>query len=269
MKSFLTTVMVCLLVLTSASPYPNSNYPLVTATTQNTVVLRGPVDSSSVSDTIQKLLQVEGNDVYLVLSTPGGSVVDGYHLVQTIDALYAKGVTVHCIADVAISMGFVIFQSCPVRYVRPASILMQHQMSFGTSGAIEHVKSYVNFVSNMARELNERQANRVNLTLNEFRNRTLSDWWVFGHQTLTDNLADQMVNLLCGHDTLDKTMSETRMTMFGPVELEFYQCPLLNKPKSVKWENNLNESQVSSLIAMFDPDKMVSDYDKISGLLVF
>lgn len=230
--------------------YPHSPLPLVTLTSDNVVTLRGPVTTSSVSDTIQRMISVTQthNEVNLVLSTPGGSVVDGYQLVQVIDALAKQGKTVNCIADVAISMGFVIFQSCPNRYVRPSSILMQHQMSFGISGPIEHVNNYVKFVNGMERDLTERQAKRLGLSEEEFRDRIRSDWWAFGYDILRNDMADEMRLVTCDRDLLEKTEDITFDTFFGPVTLEMSKCPLIAKPLKVRFGGEEVDAKVASKI---------------------
>ena len=263
-----TIIVLCLtLHLCNASPYPEMNNNLLTVTSHNTVVLRGPVDDSSVSDIILKLHQIKENNIYLILNTPGGSVVSGYHLIQTIDAFHKDGVKVICIANVALSMGFVILQSCPVRYIMPSSIIMQHQMAFGIIGPIERVKNYVNFVDNIETKINMRQANRLGLTLEDFKYRIINDWWIFGEQAIVNDMADEMIYLLCEHDMLNKTTIETRYTMFGPIEIEFYQCPLISKPKSIRWSNYLTNDKQNLVLSMFDSDKMVFEYDKIRNFL--
>lgn len=223
-------------------------------TNENTVSLRGPVTTFSVSQVTEQLLSKSGeSDLYLYLSTPGGSVVDGYQLVQVIDTLYRNGVTVHCVADVAISMGFVIFQSCPERHVRASTILMQHQMSFGTRGPIEHVKNYVDFVNHMESEILVRQANRLGMTPEQFKQKTVSDWWTYGHETMNQNLADSMVLVSCSEEMTHMNDTVKVMSFFGPVNVVFNRCPLISAPKKIEFARSLQLDQgKASAVTNFD-----------------
>ena len=119
---------------------------------------------------VNEIYKNKEKNLYIYISSPG-SVVDGYQIVEAINTVSQNGINVYCIGDVSISMAFVIFQSCPYRYIRKSSILMQHQMSFGTKGEIE--KSYVNFINNMK---NFRTIKRLKLKLEDFENKIMNDW---------------------------------------------------------------------------------------------
>jgi ATP-dependent Clp protease protease subunit len=254
--------------------YDNLDYPLINLTADNLVVLRGTVNMESVSNVIEQLHAVGNDSVYLYINSPGGSVVDGYHLVQTIDALYKSGKTVICIADTAISMAFVIFQSCPVRYIRPSSILMQHQMSFGIRGSIEQVKNYVSFVDNMEEEINIRQALRIGMPVTEFKDKIMNDWWTYGYQTIEHNLADEMVFMLCDKELMEQTTVTVINTWFGPVTLHYSGCPLLNYPKKILFdsEDNINiedKKMITDLLmSINDPIKAMNNYNDYRKMIL-
>ena len=270
----------------SNSNYWSPSYPVIQLTDDNHVVLRGPIDTSTASRVIREL-HTKGSDdeVYLYINSPGGSVVDGYHIVQTIDALYHSGKTVKCVADTAISMAFVIFQSCPVRYARPSSILMQHQMSFGVGGPIEHVRNYVEFVEGMENDMLLRQAARVGLTPEEFKAKTLSDWWTYGSEITANNLADEMVYVLCAESEFNRTTKVVYRTFFGDVTVHFSGCPLLNVPLRVEWgssdetttdtdedtttdtpDEDTQKEVEDLLMKLFDPLAMYENYARLCQL---
>jgi ATP-dependent Clp protease protease subunit len=253
--------------------YDCLDYPLINLSTENLVVLRGAVNMESVSKTIEQLHSVGNDSVYLYLNSPGGSVVDGYHLVQMIDALHKSGKTVTCIADTAISMAFVIFQSCPVRYVRPSSILMQHQMSFGVRGSIEQVKNYVNFVDGMEEEINIRQALRVGMEVSEFKEKIMNDWWVYGYQTVENNLADEMVFMLCDKDLIAQTTVTTIHTWFGQVTLHYSGCPLLNYPREIVFGNDDVDTEdkrmiTDLLMSINNPNEAMNKYAEYRKMIL-
>lgn len=254
--------------------YDSLDYPLINLTADNLVVLRGVIDMESVSKTIEQLHSVGTDSVYLYLNSHGGSVVDGYHLVQTIDALHKSGKTVTCIADTAISMAFVIFQSCPVRYVRPSSILMQHQMSFGIRGSIEQVKNFVSFVDGMEEEINIRQALRIGMPVTEFKDKIMNDWWVYGYQTIENNLADEMVFMLCSKDLMEQTTVTTINTWWGPITLHYSGCPLLNYPRKIIFGNeediDVEDRKMITelLMSINDPIKAMDNYKEYRKMIL-
>ena len=84
----------------------------ITLTNDNFVSLRGPVSSISISNLINNLISKTADVRYIYLNTNGGSVDAGLKLVNVIQGLEDNNIVVNCIADTAISMGFVIFQFC-------------------------------------------------------------------------------------------------------------------------------------------------------------
>ena len=112
---------------------------LIELTTNNSVILRGPVNSISVSKWIYNINKIKTDDIYIYIKSPGGSVTSGNLFIEQIKSLSESGKNIHCIAEFAASMAFIILQSCPNRYGLFSSILMQHQISFGISGNLQNV----------------------------------------------------------------------------------------------------------------------------------
>ena len=79
----------------------------INLTNDNFVALRGTVTSQSVAEVISNLIDKNDDVRYIFLSTNGGSVIAGLKLINTIKDLENLGIVVNCIADTAISMGFV------------------------------------------------------------------------------------------------------------------------------------------------------------------
>ena len=112
----------------------------ITLTSENTVSLLGPVTRQSIGEVNQELLKVsqqgkEKDPIYLVLYTPGGSVMAGLELMQFMNTLRRP---VHVVANYAASMGFHILQSSSVRYVTKYATIMSHRASGGFDGDIPH-----------------------------------------------------------------------------------------------------------------------------------
>lgn len=204
-------------------------------TKDNFVTFRGPVTGSSASKFVNELMSKRNqSELFVYLATPGGSVTAGLEIAQTLQALSDEGVNVTCVADVALSMGFVLTQFCPgQRVVMPQSIMMQHQIAFGLEGPIHNVHSYLNSIVEWNEDLDQQQADRIGLTLREFQDRVHDDWWLFGKRALTNDVADKMVNVYC--DFAPGVEKLTINTMFGPVHLSFSTCPVARDPLSISF----------------------------------
>jgi ATP-dependent protease ClpP protease subunit len=105
----------------------------IVLSSENTVSLFGPVDRSSIGEVMHELNRLsqvgkKEDPIYLVLYTPGGSVMAGLDLIQYMNTLRRP---VHSVAIFAASMGFHILQNSPVRYVTKYATVMSHRASGG------------------------------------------------------------------------------------------------------------------------------------------
>lgn len=207
-----------------------SKIDTVTLTPNNVATLRGPIDDASASRFINQLLSLPDQDIYIYLYTPGGGVVAGYQIIETMDMLVDHGKKIHCIADRASSMGFAILQCCQHRYVRQSSLVMQHQFQLHDQGPMEHVIERMRLVQRLYKMLTERQAERLSMTFEDFRQRTLNDWYMFGPDIVSNGVADAMIHVRCDHELLKGHHNETTDGFFVTVEEEYSDCPLIHTP---------------------------------------
>jgi hypothetical protein len=147
-----------------------------------------------------------------------------------------SGKKIICIGNIALSMGFVILQYCPERIILQSSIIMQHQSSLGLQGPLNNVNSYLDFIHTMGDEIDNQQSKRIGLELLEFRNKINNEWWLFGSDVLTHNVADKMAWVLFDFKTTH--IEDKFSTFFGPVTFVFSKCPLAIEPINVKFEDN-------------------------------
>ena len=123
--------------LFTGKAYPNSK--TVVLEKGNTVVIRSPVNSKSMSKAMFELNELsfklnKEDKIYLVLDTPGGSVFAGLDFIDYAKALPQKIIT---ITKFAASMGFQIVQNLDDRYITPSGTLMSHRASGGVSGQFD------------------------------------------------------------------------------------------------------------------------------------
>ena len=242
-------LLVSLLLLTVVS---STAPPTIKLTEKNFVVIRGPIDGMSSARVIDQLLRAQHEkELYVYIISPGGSVLNGMEIVRTMRSLSDSGVSIKCVADTALSMGFVIFQYCPVRYVTMSSVLMQHQMNMGIRGPINQVVNYISFIKSIEESVDTFQADRMGKTLDQFHALTGHDWWSFGKNSVTENAADMMVNVMCDFDP--QPVEEIYHTPFGDAVVTYSNCPLARSPLKVSFDG----AEEVEVRAMFDPDNYV------------
>jgi ATP-dependent protease ClpP protease subunit len=142
----------------------------------------GAVDEESVAEAIKYLDAAKergDKSVVLKISSPGGSVFDGFELAQHIEDL---GIPVHChVQGMAASMGFFILQSCTTRSMDRRAILMAHEPSVGglISGNETRFRNIAERLKSITTALVEQTCKRLRLTPAQFRAKIDSgrEWW--------------------------------------------------------------------------------------------
>ena len=186
----------------------------------NTLLIRGEINDKQATQFIYELNQKsKKKNLYVYLDTNGGSVDAGNKIVNEIHKY-----NLSCIAQKAISMGFVILQSCNKRYITPLATLMQHQMSYGIMNEKAKVESYVEFIKQIGDELTEMQAKKIGMTSKRFNEKIYNDWWSFGKTALKNKCADEMVDVKCS-TRLTNTTYEIDNGMYIHT---YSKCPLVN-----------------------------------------
>ena len=219
---------------------------LVELNSRNMITIRGPIQPESVSDFLSKSSKIDSNDIYIYISSPGGSVMEGMKIVDIIKSLEKAGKNISCISDFSASMAFIILQSCPRRLATFSSVLMQHQMSLGIEGDIENINTYLNFIKQIDIELNKLQADRIGLSEENFKRKIENDWWIHGPDAKKNFVVDDIVLVECHQDLHDKFETLEVSTMFGPVKLKYTKCPLSRYPVEVGFDgdkDNINITQ--------------------------
>ena len=202
--------------------------------TTNNLMIKGPINNELSSKFIYELNLLENKkNVYVYIDSPGGSIDDGMQIVAQI-----KKYKLSCIAEKAYSMGFIIFQACKNRYIMSHSRLMQHQLSYGIRDEKRKIDNYVRFVDSMEKQIVKEQAERIGIDEDEFIDKTLNEWWLYGNDILIENCADNLVNVECSV-TLTKQNYTNKV---GNYEYTYSKCPLIdnhifkNKTKSMDYE---------------------------------
>lgn len=260
----------CAALLFSSLGFSQSTLPVVDTVTFSKdtplIIVRGEISDISASSFIQSMTQFPNNtNLTLWIDSPGGSVLAFGKMVEAMKAHQGK---ITCVADYAASAAFMLFQYCDERLVTSASILMQHQGSFGLPRMPEaQVDSFYGFIKSMVGEYEETIAARLGLTVEQYEAKYHDDWWLFGRQSITQKTADRLVNVKCAADiTKLNPIKETVQVFIFTFDLEWSRCPTIYMPLSVNGTplfylpENLTNEQIFDMLEKDNPLNNLLDY---------
>ena len=235
---------------------------LIELNNQNLITLRGEIDEQLTSELVRKINKFSNNHVYLYITSPGGSVIDGLQIIDQLKTLEYRNIKLSCIADFAASMAFIIFQSCPVRYITTSSILMQHQMSLKLAGNIENINTYLDFIKDINTDLSEIQATKLNIPLEEFRRKINNDWWMNYKSIIKNNAADSIVTIICNYELVDMFEEITKSTLLFDIKAIFSKCPISHEPIKISYYVKangiyINEQLLNEMVNKIVPSKFI------------
>lgn len=197
---------------------------------KNNILLRGVINQQRASQVIHEINRRENkSELYLILDTPGGDVTHGMQIIGEVQSH-----NLNCIVQKAYSMGFAILQACNKRYLLPFGSVMQHQISMGIQGELGKIKSYVSLVTQYQSYLVDLQAQRINVTSDQFIRNTDNDWWLFGKNAILENVGDEVVTMKCTSNLTKRNISITN----GGFEFIYSACPLITKELEKRKTNN-------------------------------
>lgn len=245
---------------------------------ENTLVFNTVVSEMSVA-TFQVQLQEMSQrlpadaDIIVVMDTPGGDVEAGNALIDSI-----KGVPqpVKTLTIFAASMGFHIVENADQRMILPNGVLMSHRAKGGVDGEFDgSVEVRFRFIKNMLDRLNITAANRMGLSLADYKELIHDEYWARGSDAVSQKAADTVVAARCD-SSLSGTEERKISTPFGVVALVFSKCPLITMPLGIatdKVDTAEHATEIKEVISLLysNPKAFVSDYiqnDKFKALFL-
>lgn len=165
----------------------------------STVRLEVPVDARSVALTINAMEQARksgASRIYLILDSPGGSVLDG---VKVINYIKSSPIPVDTICDgICASMAAHIHQAGARRLMTMKSVLMFHPASGGARGTIEQMSNQLAMFKLFIDRLDADVAARSKQDYAKFKARLVSELWIETTDAIAERFADGVVNILGG-----------------------------------------------------------------------
>ena len=209
----------------------------VVLTKDNFIMLRGEVSLESVSEIIMQLYTTKAERVYFFISSPGGSITAGNLLIS---AMKGASVKTSCVVSTAASMAFAILQQCDERLVMDSTVAMQHVASYGLEGNEPNNITFQAFIERILEDLKDVQAKRIGISLSEFKSKVRDDWWLYGAESVTQNVADRVVTVKCTQELTKTSYHQVIHTMFGDIDLTWNGCPMVEYPTKVGFSQNKN-----------------------------
>lgn len=227
MNKFLLALFLSLMLMFPAFAADKGN---VTLTSDNTIVL----DDAIMSDTVARVMLEaslldsklpSGEPLYLVLSSPGGSIQDG---LEMIDYLKNLNRPVHTVTIFSASMAFQTVQQLGDRLIVPFGTLMAHKARGGFQGEFpgQIDSRYVYWIKRL-NKMDEITAGRTNgkYTVQTLQSLYENEHWVDGSDAVAEGLADRVVGVRCDQ-SLTGTKNQPINFMGFSLVIVKSKCPM-------------------------------------------
>ena len=160
-----------------------------------TVQLFGEVNEDSAKAVVKQLGKLnkdsDSKPITLIISSPGGSVLDGALIVDAINGSKAP-VNTLCIQMCA-SMAAMIHQYGKNRYVLPHAVLMFHPAAGGAYGDVDRMASELAMIQRYVGSMEINAANRAKISIEQYKIRANAQIWLSGEESIKAGFADGVV----------------------------------------------------------------------------
>lgn len=205
----------------------------IVLTPSNTVNIRTQIDDNSVRNAMQEIVRLRGENekeiIYLVLNSPGGDVGAGLNLIRFLDTQE----NIKTITMFAASMASAIVEANKgERLILETGALMFHRAKIQLQGQIGNgeLESELAFIKELIRILEVKNADRMDMDLEDYRTKIKDEYWIVGKQAVDKKGADRIVSIKCSPELLTKVEDLSMESFFGTISLKFNACPLFTSP---------------------------------------
>lgn len=143
---------------------------------------------------ITKLQLESAEPIFLVITSPGGSVLTGAAVISAIQASRAPVYTVCSV--LCASMGAMIHAYGKERYMTDRSILMFHPASSGTQGDVDRMASYTGTIKRFVNKLELDVATRAGISFDKYKAMSAIELWIDSEDATNAKFNDKIVSLL-------------------------------------------------------------------------
>ncbi len=161
------------------------------------IYFTGVVGDDSCNTAVAQLLylsSVDERDISMYINSPGGSVVDGLGLVDTMNYISCD-ISTTCIG-MAASMGSVLLSNGAKgkRFVLPHSRVMIHQVSSGAQGVLKDLEIELEQTRRCKNDLYEILAKNTNKSFEEIERDCDRNYWLIGKEAVEYGIVDKVLD---------------------------------------------------------------------------
>jgi ATP-dependent Clp protease protease subunit len=161
------------------------------------IYFTGVVNSDTCDTAIAQLLylsSVDERDINMYINSPGGSVVDGLGLVDTMNYINCD-ISTTCIG-MAASMGSVLLSNGAKgkRFVLPHSRVMIHQVSSGAQGVLKDLEIELEQTRRCKQDVYKILADNTNKSFDEIEKDCDRNYWLIGEEAVKYGIVDKVLN---------------------------------------------------------------------------
>lgn len=160
------------------------------------IYFSGEVDGFSCDTIVAQLLylsSVENRDINIYINSPGGSVIDGLGIIDTMNFIKCD-VSTTCIG-MAASMGAVLLSNGTKgkRFVLPHSRVMIHQVSSGAHGVLKDLEIELEQAKRCKQDIYEILSKNTGKTLEEIEHDCDRNYWLIGKDCVNYGIVDKVL----------------------------------------------------------------------------
>lgn len=195
----------------------------VTLNDSNTVILTGAIGEQSISVAQEITSKSKRGPIFLLINSPGGSVLDGVQIVSAVQAATHPVYTV-CL-QICASMASIIFEMGTKRLMVDRSVLMFHEAAGGLQGPFNQMKTRLNFFNRFVNKMDYEIATRIGLDPDVFRSQLANEIWLDAEDSIKQNYADKLVNVniqgLATHTGPEERIKSQNKALKEKVDINF------------------------------------------------
>lgn len=176
------------------------SYDLYSRLLKDRIIFVPEINQYTANLIIGQLLFLKSSDpkgkITMYINSPGGSIMDGDGILDTMDYLKSTGITIETIVvGKAASFGALILLNGTKgkRYVLPRSRVMIHQPLGGAEGQAEDIIRKAELIGKMKKEINQFISEKTGKPLEEIEKATDRDTWFRGQEAVDFGLADKVL----------------------------------------------------------------------------
>ncbi len=173
MKRLITLALIVLSF--SALSESEINSRVLTLDGNNYFGVKGQFDGTMSDQFARKLFTFEGDEMFVYINSPGGSV---FAMSAMIEQMRNSKVKFTCVAQFAASAAFMLFQHCTKRLILPDGIIMSHNASGGFQDEFPRIRTLLDVIEGVLKPIEVRVADRLKMSMKEYDTLINKNLWI-------------------------------------------------------------------------------------------